>query len=152
MVPNLLHTKSRYQFFRVFSSSHKNLTIKQLFVSQNILFLVFWFIFFLPFIFFLSFLFVCFFFEQKIVLSCFYMLPVPAAAHIPVVGKHFLKACLCLWNLSTNIQLSFGDADQQIESLTIQIRIPTNSDDDYNLNPIPTTILSWQSWFWSIFD
>ena len=49
-------------------------------------------------------------------------------------------------------ELRFGDADKQIESSTIQIWNSTNSDNNYDTNPIPTTILSRRLQFWSNFD
>ena len=50
------------------------------------------------------------------------------------------------------LSVMVGNADWQIELLTIQIWIPTNWDDDYDMNPIPTTNSSRQSRFQSNFD
>ena len=36
------------------------------------------------------------------------------------------------------LALSIGDKGVRIESLMIQIQIPRNSDDDYDMNPIPS--------------
>ena len=47
-----------------------------------------------------------------------------------------------------DIQLSLGDLPSQIESSsTIRCRI-SNSDDDFDMNPIPSRWWSRRSWFW----
>ena len=54
---------------------------------------------------------------------------------------------ICVMEEVEDRGVSFSDADRQIELSTVQIRISANSEDDYDLNPIPTMILSQQSRF-----